>query len=693
MDTMNTSRGRLRLSADVGGTFTDVAAFDDTTGHLRLGKTLTTPSRLVTGIETGVTKAGAGFSAAQLFLHGTTVAINTILERTGASCALITTQGFRDIYEIGRVNRPESYNLFFQKHTPLIDRDLRFEIRERMDAQGRVLIPLDEDEVRTVAAAAVARGVKAIAILFLHSYRNADHEKRAKRVVEEVYPDLFVTASHELSQEYREYERTSTTAANAYVGPRVRSYLGEMDGHLKETGFEGNFLVVQSTGGLFDLEEARSSCIRMLESGPAAGVIGARTLCANIGLRNAIAFDMGGTTAKAGVIYDGEVLMTGGQLVGGYATGLPLQIPMIDIQEVGTGGGSIARIETGGGLRVGPESAGAQPGPVCYGQGGAEPTVTDCNLVLGRIAADRFLGGEMKLDLDGARAALEEKIAKPLDLDPVAAADGVLRIAATKMSHMVRWVTTERGLDAADFALVAYGGAGPLHAVMIARELRIAKVIIPFAPGHFSAYGMLFADLRRDLVNTWFKPLETAAFDDLEALFTAMEKTGAADLARSRDMIVEMRTERGADMRYVGQEHAVTVHLPQSLFEARDRAGIKARFDAVHETRYGYSAPGEKAEIVSLRSATIGLMRKPALEPVGAASDDAQAAFSGKRPVYFAATGMVETPTYDRGRLKAGNRIEGPALIEEHASTTVVEPRDVLKVDAFGNLHIEVWRA
>ena len=690
---MNTSRGRLRLSADVGGTFTDVAAFDDTTGHLRLGKTLTTPSRLVTGIETGVTKAGAGFSAAQLFLHGTTVAINTILERTGASCALITTQGFRDIYEIGRVNRPESYNLFFQKHTPLIDRDLRFEIRERMDAQGRVLIPLDEDEVRTVAAAAVARGVKAIAILFLHSYRNADHEKRAKRVVEEAYPDLFVTASHELSQEYREYERTSTTAANAYVGPRVRSYLGEMDGHLKETGFEGNFLVVQSTGGLFDLEEARSSCIRMLESGPAAGVIGARTLCANIGLRNAIAFDMGGTTAKAGVIYDGEVLMTGGQLVGGYATGLPLQIPMIDIQEVGTGGGSIARIETGGGLRVGPESAGAQPGPVCYGQGGAEPTVTDCNLVLGRIAADRFLGGEMKLDLAAARAALEEKIAKPLDLDPVVAADGVLRIAATKMSHMVRWVTTERGLDAADFALVAYGGAGPLHAAMIARELRIAKVIIPFAPGHFSAYGMLFADLRRDLVNTWFKPLETATFDDLEALFTAMEKTGAADLARSRDMIVEMRTERGADMRYVGQEHAVTVHLPQSLFEARDRAGIKARFDAVHETRYGYSAPGEKAEIVSLRSATIGLMRKPALEPVGAASDDAQAAFSGKRPVYFAATGMVETPTYDRGRLKAGNRIEGPALIEEHASTTVVEPRNVLTVDAFGNLHIEVWRA
>jgi N-methylhydantoinase A len=686
------SRGPLRLSADVGGTFTDVAAFDEPTGRLKLGKTLTTPSRLVTGIETGVGKADAAFSAAQLFLHGTTVAINTILERTGARCALITTQGFRDIYEIGRVNRPESYNLFFQKHKPLIDRDLRFEIRERLDAQGRVLIPLDEDEVRAVAAEAVKRGVKAIAILFLHSYRNPAHEQRAKRIVEEAYPDLFVTASHELSQEYREYERTSTTAANAYVGPRVRSYLSEMDGHLKDTGFDGTFLVVQSSGGLFDIEEAQSSCIRMLESGPAAGVIGTRTLCANIGLKNAIAFDMGGTTAKAGVIYDGDVLMTGGVLVGGYATGLPLQIPMIDIQEVGTGGGSIARIEVGGGLRVGPESAGAQPGPVCYGQGGTEPTITDCNLVLGRLAPERFLGGEMTLDLPAARAALETKIATPLALDPVAAADGILRIAATKMSHMVRWVTTERGLDAADFALVAYGGAGPLHAVMIARELRIAKVIIPFAPGHFSAYGMLFADLRRDLVNTWFKPLDAASFDDLEALYRAMEKTGAEDLARSRDMIVEMQVERGADMRYVGQEHAVTVHLPRELFAAHDRAGIKARFDAVHETRYGYSAPGEKAEIVSLRSATIGLMRKPALEPVATGGESAEDAFTGKRTVYFSATGGVDTPTYDRARLKAGNRIEGPALIEEHASTTVVEPKDVLTVDAFGNLHIDIWR-
>jgi len=390
-------QGRLRLSADVGGTFTDVASFDEPTGKLTLGKTLTTHQRLVTGIETGVEKAGASFPQAQLFLHGTTVAINTILERTGAPCALLTTQGFRDIYEIGRVNRPEAYNLFFQKHKPLIDRELRFDIRERCDASGRVLIPLDEQQVLDTVAEAVKKGVTAIAILFLHSYRNPAHEKRAKEIVEKAYPDLFVTASHELSQEYREYERTSTTAANAYVGPRVRRYLGEMDHHLNETGFTGTFLVVQSTGGLFDVEEAQQSCIRMLESGPAAGVVGSKVLCDQIGLKNAIAFDMGGTTAKAGVIYNGDVLMTGGQIVGGYASGLPLQIPMIDIQEVGTGGGSIARIEAGA-LRVGPESAGSAPGPVCYGLGGTEPTVTDCNLALGRLAPDRFLGGEMKLD-------------------------------------------------------------------------------------------------------------------------------------------------------------------------------------------------------------------------------------------------------------------------------------------------------
>jgi N-methylhydantoinase A len=684
----------IRLSADVGGTFTDVAAFDAATGLLRLGKTLTTPARLVTGIDKGVAKAGVSFRAAGLFLHGTTVAINTILERTGAVCALITTQGFRDIYEIGRVNRPESYNLFFGRHVPLIERDLRYELRERVDSQGRVLIGLDESQLQMVVADALAQDVQAIAILFLHSYCNPAHEQRAKQLIEQHHPQLFITASHELSQEYREFERTSTAAANAYVGPRVRGYLGEMADHLATAGFKGDFLVVQSTGGLFGVEEAQSACIRMLESGPAAGVIGTKVLCGDIGLRNAIAFDMGGTTAKAGVIHDGQVLMTGSTLVGGYATGLPVQIPMIDIQEVGTGGGSIARVE-GGALHVGPESAGAQPGPVCYGLGGFEPTVTDANLVLGRLAADRFLGGEMRLDLDAARRALEARVARPLGLELPVAADGILRIATTKMSHMVRWDTTERGLDAADFTLVAYGGAGPLHAAMVARELRIAKVVVPRAPGHFSAYGMLVADLRRDFVKTWFMPLAEASFPAIEEVYAEMEGRGREAIGRSKVAAAAVEVHRSADMRYVGQEHAVTVDLPLELFRYQDRTGIKQRFDAVHETRYGYSAAAEKAEIVSLRSAVTGLMRKPAFEPIATGgSEPPPIAVRGAHSVYFAEAGHhVETASYDRAALEVGNRIAGPALIEEYASTTVVHPGDVVTVDLFGNLVIEILRS
>lgn len=684
----------IRLAADVGGTFTDVAAFNETTGELELGKTLTTPSRLVAGIENGVARTSACFQTARLFLHGTTVAINTILERSGARCALLTTQGFRDIYEIGRVNRPESYNLFFRRHVPLIERDLRFEIRERIDAQGAVLIELDEAQVRTVVAAAVAQGVEAIAILFLHSYRNPAHEQRVKQIIEQEFPQLFVSASHELSQEYREFERTSTAAANAYVGPRVRHYLSEMQTHLDAAGFAGTFLIVQSTGGLFDIADARRSCIRMLESGPAAGVIGTKALCDSIGMRNAIAFDMGGTTAKAGVIYNGEVLMTGSSLIGGYATGLPIQMPMIDIQEVGTGGGSIARVEVGNALRVGPESAGAQPGPVCYGLGGTEPTITDANLVLGRLGAERFLGGEMQLDIEAARQALTERIAAPLGLDPVEAAEGILRIATTKMAHVVRWVTTERGLDAADFALVAYGGAGPLHAAMVARELQIGTVVIPRAPGHFSACGMLVADLRRDFVNTWFTPLADASFPVMEELFAAMEARGRETVTRGQATLAGTTVRRSADMRYVGQEHAVTVDLPLALFQTQDRDGIKSRFDAVHQTRYGFSVAHEKAEIVSLRSAIVGEMLKPPFEHIAKGGPQpSPEAFRGERPVYFAGAGFVDTPTYHRTALKAGNRIAGPALIEEHASTTVIHPGDVVEVDAFGDLIIEIKRS
>ncbi len=685
--------GGLRLAADIGGTFTDIAAFDPATGALRLGKALSTPSHLVDGIAAGVDRAGVAFADAALFLHGSTIAINTMLERTGARAALVITKGFRDIYEIGRINRPDSYNLFFKKHRPLIERAMCFELDERMLAEGEPLTPLDEDEVRALGEKLAGLDVEAVAILLLHSYRNPDHEKRTKEILEECLPGAFVTASYELSQEYREFERCSTVAANAYIGPGVRSYLDGIGEHLDARSFPGAFLVVQSTGGLYDAAQARHDCVHMLESGPAAGVIAGRALARAVGIENAITFDMGGTTAKSGVIYGGEALTTGSAKIGGYEQGLPVQIAMMDIFEVGTGGGSIARADARGALRVGPESAGATPGPACYGTGGTAPTVTDANLILGRIAPDRFLGGEMTLDPDAAHDAMRTDVADPLGMDVVEAAAGVLQIAATAMSFAVKGVSTERGLDAGAFTLVACGGAGPLHASAVAREIGMGQIVVPPAPGHFSAIGMLHADLRYDYVRTWFARLAEAPLDEVERLYDEMEAQGRAAVAATGAEVEAVVVGRAADMRYVGQEHAVTVDLAADLFSAGDREAVKRRFDEVHAVRYGTSAPAEPAELVSLRTTVSGLLRKPPMVR-GAEGGSADPAPLETRRIYFSETGdFVETPVYARAGLGSGATVEGPAVIEEEASTTLLLPGDSLGVDGFGNLRIRVGAA
>lgn len=513
-----------------------------------------------------------------------------------------------------------------------------------------------------------------------------------KNIVRQRLPHAFVTASHELSQEYREFERCSTAVANAYIGPIVSRYVGEIDKRLVGEGFEGSFLLVQSTGGLYESQQAQIQCVRMLESGPAAGVIGAHALCKALDLPNAIAFDMGGTTAKAGVIYESHVLTTNVALVGGYNEGLPIQIPLVDVFEVGTGGGSIADVDVGGSLSVGPRSAGAEPGPAAYGRGGELPTVTDANLLLGRLGADSFLGGEMRLQVDAAEKAVLARVACPLGIDVTAAADGILRIAVTKMSYAVKGVSTERGFDAAAFTLIAYGGAGPLHASAIAREIGMKHLIIPRAPGHFCAFGMLHSDLRYDLVRTTFRKLEEMDFSEIGNAFAEMTALGKTSLAESDVQPDAVHVGYSADMRYVGQEHSVTVDLDPSLLLAQDRPGIKSRFDAVHQLRYGTSAPQEKVEIVTLRAAVTGVMKKPAMEHIATgAADPPVDALRGTRPVYFTeAGGAVQAGIYIRDRLLANNRIQGPALIEEHASTTVVLPGDWLQVDKFGNLRIEL---
>ncbi len=680
----------FRLAADIGGTFTDVAAFDEASGRLLLGKALSTPDALVEGIETGVAKAGTRFADAGLFLHGSTIAINTILERTGAKTALLITEGFRDIYEIGRVNRPDSYNLFFSKHRPLVAREHRYEVHERMLATGDVLKALQDEEIAEFATVLKREAIEAVAVLFLHCYRNASHELRAKRILEELLPGVFVTTSHELSREYREFERSSTVAANAYIGPRVASYLSEIGEHLTRAGFGGAFLVVQSTGGLFEMRQARKECVRMLESGPASGVIATQAVCRELTIANAIAFDMGGTTAKAGVICDSHVLTTGAALVGGYEKALPIQIPMIDIFEVGTGGGSIARVAEGGALHVGPESAGAIPGPACYGQGGREPTITDANLVLGRLSAENFLGGEMRLDKAAAERALYTRIAAPLGMNIIEAANGIIDIAVTKMSYAVKAVTTARGLDVGDFVLVAYGGAGPLHATAVARELGITRVLIPRAPGHFSACGMLFSDLRYDYVQTRFTKLAELNFAEFEDIFARLEARGRDAIGQTRVHTQTIRVARSFDMRYVGQEHLVTMDVPLECFTNEDRSTIKQLFDAEHERRYGTAAPAEPAEIASLRTAVTGVLAKPAFERLAHGSDaPPPGSRRGAHQTCFAGH-FIDTPAFDRAALLAGNRIAGPALIEEHASTTVLMPGDSLNVDALGNLVIAV---
>ena len=692
MKRMTTNNKSQRIAVDIGGTFTDMACFDEANGQISFGKALSTHGHLHDGIQNTLDGAGIDLANGYLFLHGSTIVINTLLERNGAKTALLITEGFRDIYEIGRVNRPDAYNLFFSKHVPLVPRSQRHEVSERLRADGSLHKPLDENRVRDLARQLKAENIEAVAVLLLHSYRNPDHERRVKAILQEEIPGAFICASHELSQEYREFERVSTAVANAYVGPRVSAYLGELEDHLEEKGFEGDFYAVQSTGGLFPLEHARRECVRMLESGPAAGVIGAQAICAQLGLPDSIAFDMGGTTAKAGVISEGRPLTTGSALIGGYEKALPIQIPMMDIFEVGTGGGSIARVELGNSLRVGPRSAGSMPGPVCYGRGGEDPTVTDANLILGRLDENNFLGGEMPLYLDRARQAMDTKVAQPLGLDATRAADGILRIAVTQMSHAVKAVTTERGLDAGSFTMVVYGGAGPLHASAIARELGIRNVLIPYAPGYFSAYGMLFSDLRYDYVRSVFRRLDGLPFDEIEAIYKAMEDEGRAAISASQIRPEVIVFERAADMRYFGQEHAVTVDLPQKYFDTKDRDGIKNHFDDVHKVRYGTSAPKEPADIVSLRVTVMGRMKKPPQNEVAAGQDQPdEQALRTHKPVYFRSAGeYVSTAVYKRDLLKKGNLIQGPALVEEHASTTVVQPGDLVRVDQFGNLQISI---
>ncbi|MGE5304714.1 MAG: hydantoinase/oxoprolinase family protein [Alphaproteobacteria bacterium] len=678
----------MRIAVDIGGTFTDLVAVGDD-GQVYRSKSLTTPDDLARGIQNCLTEARVEVKGANFFVHGSTVTINAVLERKGARTGLMTTQGFRDVYEIGRGNRPEGYNLFFKRPVPLVPRDLRLEVDERLYATGEVLTPLDEGSALATIGALKGAGVESVAVCLLHAYANPAHEQALGRMLRQHFPEAYVSLSHEILREFREYERTSTTVLNSYVGPIVSRYLVSLEKMLGDSGFRGTFRVMQSNGGVMSSETAKKMPVTMMESGPVAGVIAAAHLGESLDCRHIISFDMGGTTAKASLIKDFHPEVTSSYYVGGYVSGHPMMLPVVDIVEVGNGGGSIAWIDPAGGLKVGPQSAGAAPGPACYAKGGVDPTVTDANLIAGRIDPEYFLGSGIRLQREKAAQAISEKIAQPLGLSLDEAALGILTIANFNMSLAVRAVSVEKGYDPRDCVLVPSGGGGPLHAMAIARELSVPRVVIPPMPAHFSAFGMLMADLKHDYVQTFVRELAEISGAQITDAFAALEKSAVNTLAEEGAEPRQIVLRRFLDMRYRGQEYTLPVPITEDLREVTDFSAIRARFDQLHQDHYGHSAPKEPVMMVNLRLSALGRFDNQL--PLASPSHDGHRGERGKRPVIFdSGQRPVNSPIYLRSGFKPGDRLEGPAVIEEMGATILVYPGDKMEVNDLGHLVIDV---
>jgi N-methylhydantoinase A len=675
-----------RAGFDVGGTFTDFAFLNEATGRVEYFKIPSTPSDPSIAIADGLAELLRAFEIAPHEFahlgHGTTVATNLVIERKGAKTGLITTQGFRDVLEIGRQTRPHLYNYAIERPAPLVPRELRLEVQERILADGSVLKPLDEAAVVAAVEQFVAAGVSAVVICFLHSYRNPDHERRARAIVRDLMPDTFVSISSDVLPEFREYERMSTTAVNAYVGPKMGTYLDRLAQRVALLGIPGGYHTVHSNGGLMSIQTVREIPVRTCVSGPAAGVMGAAIIGREAGFPNIVTFDVGGTSTDVSVIVNGQPLFASDRLVADY----PVKTPMIDIHVIGAGGGSIARIDDAGGLKVGPHSAGADPGPVAYGLGGVEPTITDANIVLGRLDPVALLNGRLPIDIEAARASILEKIARPLGLSLEAAAHGILRIASANMNRAIQSVSTEKGHDVREFALMAFGGAGPLHATDLALESGIRTIIIPIEPGTLCARGILLSDITMDFVKSqlsiateesWQKALTTIANMQEEAL-AWLNREGVSEADRELRIAI--------DSRYDGQNYEVPVAMGSDANMTLDV--FLAGFIARHRQEYGYDIEGREIEIVNCRVQAVGRLPKHAQIYAPREPGPAQ---TGTRQIYFGvANGWLETPLYRRWALASGEVIQGPAVVEEMSSTTIVQPGQSVIVDAAGNLIITI---
>jgi N-methylhydantoinase A len=667
----------LVAGVDVGGTFTDLVIFDPASGAVRLAKVPTTLPNQAGGVLDAFAKAGAALSDIDLIVHGTTTTTNAVLERQLAKTGLITTLGFRDVLELGRRTRPQAYGMH-GSFTPVIPRDLRLEIPERMDARGRVLTPLDEAALRAAIIQLRDQGCEALVIHFLHAYANPAHELRAGEIAASLWPNGYVTLGHQLLSEAREYERGVTAAVNASVQPLLERYVARLADQLAAQGYARELLVMNGNGGMVSARDVAREAVKTVMSGPASGVMAAVATGRRAGMADLLTYDMGGTSTDVAMIRGG-VAPVSNEIEVDYA--MPIHVPMVDVRTVGAGGGSIARTDAGGMLRVGPESAGSVPGPVCYGRGGTRVTISDANLILGRLSRRKFGAAEA-----AARQAMQDQIATPLGLSVEEAAQAVVRIANTHMAGAIRMVSISLGADPRDFALFAFGGAGPLHAVALARELNVPRVLIPARPGITNALGCVVADLRHDFVRTLNRPLDGVDMDQVHAVLADQESEGRRLIAAERITLTGVDCEYSADMQFIGQTHLLRIPLPDAQ---PTRDALQSLFEAAYFARFRIELPNIRANLVNLNCSVIG--RRPELDLRQLIAPEGRSPrpwVAETRPVWF--DGWVDTPCYLRDALPLDLSLHGPAIIEQMDTTTLVEPGCHVTSDPDGNLIIEV---
>ena len=672
-----------KIGIDIGGTFNDFVIFDQIKKKLIVTKTSTTPSNYWEGIKLGIEEQNISLSKSEIIAHGTTIGINTLLQRTGSKVGLITTIGFRDAYEIGRGARPDSYNLFYRAPKPLVPRQYRLEVLERMDAQGKVISSLNKRDVEKAVNYFLKNNISNIAICFLNSYLNPKHEIEAKKIIKKINNSIKVSLSSSLIREFREYERTSTTCINAYIQETIINYIDKFIIGFKQRGYKKSFFINQSAGGLLSAKTAKLKPVSSLMSGPSGGVVATSVFGKIENLSNLIAFDMGGTSTDVCVILENKPKLTADSVFEGY----PVMVPTLDVHSIGAGGGSIAHIDSVGSLIVGPKSAGAKPGPACYGMGGENPTVTDANCVLGRIAPSEFMPSGLKLNKNFALKAITNKVATPLKINHVQAAAGIIEICNLKMSTAVRSVTIERGLDPSDFTLCAYGGAGPMHACWIAKQLGIPRVLIPIAPGQFSALGILLSQIRHDLVRTVSSNL---SYKKIESIFLQMQIEAKKLIIEEGVKVKKLSFDYSVDARYKGQEFTINVSLKNPKFTKINIKYFLNKFHQSYEKTYSHSALNEKVEIINLRLVAIGHLKKITIPKIAKGTlkplNIAKIAMSS---VYFN-NKYVNCDIWKRDKLLAGNQIKGPAMIVDFGSTTLIPNNCLCKVSDHGQLIISI---